>query len=58
MTNSVDVVTMIDDLVTAGAKITPKFKESVYKLYSTDTVESDSDDGGVLALINGIKRLF
>ena len=58
LTNSVDVLHLIDDLAAAGVKFTPNFKEGAETLYADDIDEANNDGTDVLALLNGLKRFF
>ena len=58
LTNSVDVLHLIDDLAAAGVKFAPNFKEGVETLYADDIDEANQDGTDVLALLNGLKRFF
>jgi hypothetical protein len=58
LTNSVDVISLIDDLETAGVKFAPNFKRSAETLYAEDIDEANNDGTDVVALLNGLKRNF
>ena len=58
VTNSVDVIRLIDDLETAGVKFQPKFKRCAEELYAYDEDGVGNDSIDVIALLNGLKRNF
>jgi hypothetical protein len=49
---------LIDDLTAAGVKFAPNFKESAETLYADDIDEANNDGTDVLALLNGLKKMF
>jgi len=58
ITNSVDVISLIDDLTTAGVVFPPNFTACAERLYSGIADDSNDQDIDVNALIAGLKRNF
>jgi hypothetical protein len=58
ITNSVDVISLINDLTTAGVTFPPCFDTCAEGLYSGEADDADDTAKDVLALIAGLKRNF